>query len=132
MLPLIGLLAGAGLGLIKNEVEADKLKKEQKTAADLERLSPWTKVHPDQPVDNTNALGSALGGAGAGASMQQGIQDAGMRQAWSDKMMNSPQGYDVNAATQQGAASGAMVPMESQGSPDLRTWMAMAAMNQRK
>lgn len=76
-----GLIIGAGLG-IANQMFIQKPKEDrQRTLAAAEaRYSPWTGMKPG-PVNETSPLGAALSGAGAGASMAQGLQNS---QAQSD------------------------------------------------
>lgn len=71
-MPLIGLGAGAGIGLLKNQIiDKPKQEKERMLAAETARFSPWTGMKAQNPGADTGALEAAVGGGLAGASMGQ-------------------------------------------------------------
>lgn len=69
----IGLLAGAGMGLVKGGVlDAQKEKRQRKRDAELARFSPWTGMGP-MGIQEADPLGSTMQGAMGGAMLGQGI-----------------------------------------------------------
>ena len=71
-MPLIGLGAGAGIGLLKNQIiDKPKQEKERMLAAETARFSPWTGMKAQNPGADTGSLEAAVGGGLAGASMGQ-------------------------------------------------------------
>ena len=106
MLPLI-LAAGM---MAKNQlVDKPKEEKDRKLQAITAQYSPWTGMTP-QAVKNTSAVDAGLQGAGAGLSMQQGMD---MQSAQLDALKSQSDYY--NRAGQGGQMSPSMVmPMGGQ------------------
>jgi hypothetical protein len=72
----VALAIGAGVGIAKNELVDQPAAKRQRTlAAATQRYSPWTHLQAG-PVADPNVLGAAIGGAGSGAAVGQGITAA--------------------------------------------------------
>lgn len=66
----IGLIAGAGLGLLKNRVAAQQAADERKRQAAIARYSPWTGLTPSS-VQDPNLFGDLVSGTAAGGMMGQ-------------------------------------------------------------
>ncbi len=68
----IGLIAGAGLGLLRGDEQKRKEKDQRLLNSEITRYSPWTRINPEavNPADPTGAL---LQGTLAGGMMGQGI-----------------------------------------------------------
>ncbi len=65
----IGLLAGAGLGLVKGGIiDAEKEKKNRQMEAEIARYSPWGGMQA-QRVQQADPFGSMMQGGMAGAMM---------------------------------------------------------------
>lgn len=76
----LGLLIGAGTGVVKSElIDRPKEKRDRKLAAETQRLSPWTGLQA-QAIKEADPLASALQFGGAGAQMGMGIQNQGLNQ----------------------------------------------------
>ena len=67
---LIGMLAGAGLGVIKGQEDKKNYKQEQKLNAIKAMYSPWTGIAPTNPK-NPSMMGSMMQGGMAGGMMGQ-------------------------------------------------------------
>lgn len=73
---LLGLGAGAGLGLLKGWlVDGPRIKRENKMAAVTARYSPWTGLQPGK-LHESDPLGDALTYGAAGAQMAQNSENA--------------------------------------------------------
>lgn len=73
----MGLLAGAGVGLLKGGVlDKNKEKRQRKQEAEIARYSPWTGMQA-QRVQEADPLGSAMQGAMGGAMLGQGLGGMG-------------------------------------------------------
>ena len=65
----IGLLAGAGLGLVKGElIDRPKEKRQRKQEAEIARYSPWGGMQA-QRVQEADPFGSMMQGGMAGGMM---------------------------------------------------------------
>jgi len=113
MIPLlVGAGLGAALGLAKNEIEADKLKKQQRLTAELNRFSPWTGINHALPEDNTNALGAVSAGAFSG--LKQGMKLQGSPATGAV----TPVGAGVQPYTTDSVDPGSQVVMEPEEDPE--------------
>lgn len=72
----IGLLAGAGMGVLKGMGDKKKEAADRKVAAETARWSPWTGMQPEQ-VQRADMMGSAMQGGLAGGAMGQGFAQTG-------------------------------------------------------
>jgi len=72
----IGLLAGAGAGLLKGGVlDAEKERRQRKQEAEIARYSPWTGMGA-QRVQEADPFGAALQGGTTGALVGQSMGPA--------------------------------------------------------
>lgn len=104
MLP--ALLAGAALGLAKNQlVDKPRQKREATLAAQTALYSPWTGMKPNE-VQHADAFGSAMQGATSGAMFAQGQQNMDMQQQMMDmKKAQMAQGMQAQPNLYGGQAS---------------------------
>lgn len=72
----IGLLAGGGMSLFKNEQDQKNYMTQMKLAAATQKYSPWTGLKAQIP-NAPNPVGTTLSYMGAGGAMGQGVQNAG-------------------------------------------------------
>lgn len=68
----IGLLIGAGTGLLKTEADKKKEARQRQLAATTQLYSPWTGLQAN-PVQEADEFGNLLKYSGAGASIGSGI-----------------------------------------------------------
>lgn len=66
----IPLAVGAGVGLLRNQMQASAAADERKRQAAITRYSPWTNMK-GQTVQDPDMLGNVLGGAVTGAALGQ-------------------------------------------------------------
>lgn len=86
--PLAMMGIGAGLGILKSQtIDKQKEKKARELAAATQRYAPWTGLKAG-PIEEADALGSALKYGATGASMGAGIQEADLNEALA-KRLNS-------------------------------------------
>ena len=95
----IGLIAGAGLGLLRGEEGKRKEKDQRLLNAEITRYSPWTRMNPEA-VNPADPTGNVMQGAMTGAMMGQGISRTNAANA---------------ALAGQGAGAAAPQPMYVQG-----------------
>lgn len=72
----IGLLLGAVTGALKGDSDQKTYQSQMKQAAETQRYSPWTGMKASMPTE-PNPFGTMASFAGAGASLGQGVQNAG-------------------------------------------------------
>lgn len=112
----IGILAGAGMGLVKGMSDKDRERKDRRVAAETAMWSPWTGMQPDK-VQSADVMGSTMQGGLAGASVGQSVA---RNDAYSDYLSKiSPQEATAPAAGLVGPpAPGAVAPPPPPASTD--------------
>jgi hypothetical protein len=71
----IGLLAGAGTGLLKSElIDRPEAARQRKLQAEVARYSPWTGMQANTNLKGANPLGSVMQGGMAGAQVGQSMK----------------------------------------------------------
>ena len=84
------LLAGAGVGLLKNIVDTGKARDRQAGAAKQTEFSPWTHLGKGADIEQPNMISDALGGAIAGADLSHGLKASDLQEkmanAWLKRM----------------------------------------------
>lgn len=110
----IGLLAGAGTGLLKNYlVDAPAEQRNRKLQAATARWSPWTNMKPTA-VKEANPFGNALqfgvAGGGMGGNIMQAQQNKALSEALTDYYNRGGEAGVANLASQ-----GAQTPSSSSG-----------------
>jgi hypothetical protein len=67
---LIGMIGGAGMGLLKSNEDEAKANRQRQLAATTALYSPWTGMKPNE-VQEASTMGATLGGAAQGAALGQ-------------------------------------------------------------
>lgn len=70
----IGLLVGAGTGLLKYQQDLDRERRQRKLTAEMTRTSPWTGMAPDpMAIPSANMMGSVMQGGLSGGTFGQKV-----------------------------------------------------------
>jgi hypothetical protein len=73
----IGLLAGAGMGVLKSGEERRKAEADRQLQAAVATYSPWTGMQADTNFQDPNVMGNTMQGAMGGAMLGQGLGGLG-------------------------------------------------------
>lgn len=81
----VGALVGLGAGLLGHSAEKQKQQAEAQIRAAEIQASPWTKMAPQQAITfAAPAVGSAIGGIGAGLGVAQSLAKANAPSPWAN------------------------------------------------
>jgi hypothetical protein len=114
----IGLLAGAGLGLVKNQMEGQQAAKERKAEGTIAQWSPWTGMAAHR-VKDPSMIGDVMSGGMTGAMLGQAA-GGGAAGAAPAATASTEAGTSLAPAAE-GAGNSTGVANMSVGSPDLAT-----------